>query len=294
MNIRQLRNSTDALLSKIVHIPENKGFRSFQLFKECAVYQDDSGVWYIEIDAHDKILPYMFELKSRYFSYELWNALRLSSANQLRMYEILQQWLNKKEGITKEFQVNELRELLGISKDAYSGRTGWSDFRKNVLDSCQKSLKEMTDLCYTYERGKTGRGGKWLSVVFHIRRNTNHATPLSLEQFIEAQPQLESLPLQEEINYGSELGNLLGGAALGDEFSPDQVRVLQDLILRVMPNCEHLEMCNYLSDMVHKMNTYAPENRFGYLCKMIENDILEVKDDKSYDVEKYNCLINKF
>ena len=34
----------------------------------------------------------MFDFKDRYFKYELWNALRLKSANQIRMYEILKQY----------------------------------------------------------------------------------------------------------------------------------------------------------------------------------------------------------
>lgn len=34
----------------------------------------------------------MFDFKERYFKYELWNALSLSSPNQIRMYEILKQY----------------------------------------------------------------------------------------------------------------------------------------------------------------------------------------------------------
>lgn len=302
LNIKQLRASTDALLCKIVHVPEEgrKGFRSRQLFKECGVYQDDDGVWYVEIDAHDKVLPLMFELKNSYFSYELWNALRLNSTNQLRMYEILQQWLNKKESITKEFEVGELRSLLGVSENAYVGRTGWSDFRKYVLDSCQKALKEVTDLCYTYERGKTGRGGKWLTVVFHIKRNTTYKSPLTLEQFIEKQSCAEAVDVIEDIDYGSELGNLLGDAALGNEFSVDKVRVIQDLVLKALPHHEHIELCNYLIGMVHRMNTYQPKNRFGYLCKMIENDIKNgvvlVEDENKSEsyMDDFSDLINQF
>lgn len=77
-----------------------------------------------------------------------------------------------------------------------------------------------------------------------------------------------------EIDYGS---NLLGSAALADVFTPEQVRVLQDLTLKAIPSRDHMEMCNYLLKQVHKMNVYAPksEKRFTYLCKMIETDIEE-------------------
>ena len=77
LNLGQLRASTDSLLCKLVHIPDEngKGMRTFQLFKECHIFQDTDEKWYMEIDAHDKALPLMFDFKDRYFKYELWNAL---------------------------------------------------------------------------------------------------------------------------------------------------------------------------------------------------------------------------
>lgn len=196
LNIGQLKASTDSLLCKIVHIPDERGgFRSFQLFKECCVSQDDNGEWYVEIDAHDRALPLMFDFKNRYFEYELWNALRLKSTNQVRMYEILKQY--EKLG-KRELTVTELRELLGVASKEYSGRTGWSDFRKYVLDSCQQALKETTDICYTYKRGKTGKGGKWLSIVFHIEKNTEYVDQLTLDEFIEQQPEPEPIAADQD------------------------------------------------------------------------------------------------
>lgn len=276
LNIANLRTSTDNLLCKLVHIPDEdgQGMRTFQLFKECHLFQENER-WYIEIDAHDKALPLMFDFKNRYFKYELWNALRLKSANQIRMYEILKQYENIGR---RELTIPELRELLGINEDEYSGRTGWSDFKRRVLDNCQEMLKQTTDICYTYERGKSGKGGRWLSVIFYIEKNTEHINPLSLDEFIDMQDNSRkdnSKPNNEpeEIDYGSDLANLLGSAALNDEFSPEQVRVLQDLVIEATSHGEHLEMCNYLKRMVNRMNTYDPKNRFKYLCKMIEADI---------------------
>ena len=89
MNIPNFKAAVDGLLTKVVHVPdENGGFEAFQLFKKCKVNKDDFGEWYVSIDAHDDALPLMFDFKERYFKYELWNALRLKSPNQIRMYEI--------------------------------------------------------------------------------------------------------------------------------------------------------------------------------------------------------------
>ena len=282
LNVRQLQESTDSLLCKLVHVPDEngRGMRTFQLFKECHLFQGDDEKWYIAIDAHDKALPLMFDFKNRYFKYELWNALRLKSPNQVRMYEILKQY----ESIGKrELSVPELRELLGIDKQEYSGRTGWSDFKRYVLESCQQSLKENTDICYTYERGQVGKGGKWLSIIFHISKNKNYKDQLSLDEFIQQQPEVIDISFSEnvagsddepvDINYGSELLNFLGSTALSNEFSVKQVKVLKDLTLQAVPSHDHLEMCNYLLQLVNKMDIYNPQNRFKYLCKMIEADI---------------------
>ena len=290
LNLNQLKESTNSLLGKVVSVPDERGgFLAFTLFKRCRVSRDDNNEWFIEIDASDDALPLMFDFKNRYFKYELWNALRLKSPNQVRMYEILKQY----EGLGKrELTVTELRELLGINKNEYSGRTGWSDFKRYVLDSCQQALKETTDICYTYERGKVGKGGKWLTIIFHIEKNTDYIDQLSLDEFINMQPQPEPIDITSEdeiegqmtiydetveIDYGSDLSNLLGSAALDDEFTPEQVRVLQDLILKAVPSRNHIEMCDYLLKQVHKMEVYAPkkEKRFIYLCKMIEADIEE-------------------
>lgn len=287
LNIGQLRASTDSLLTKLVHIPtERGGYTAFQLFKECKIDQDDSGKWYMEIDAHDKALPLMFDFKSHYFKYELWNALRLKSANQVRMYEILKQY--EKIG-KREIEVRELRELLGVSDNEYSDRTGWSNFKKKVLDSCQQALKDTTDICFTYERGRTGAGGKWLTIIFYISRNEDYIDQLTLDEFIDMQPSaelLDALPDNvlnddsdetDDISYGSELADFLGRDALNDEFTSEQVRVLQDLVMKAVPSHDHIEMCNYLVSQVNKMNVYSPkkEKRFTYLCKMIETDIEE-------------------
>lgn len=288
LNIGQLKSNIDGLLTKIVHIPnDNGGFTAFQLFKECEVNKDGNGVWYVQIDAHDKALPLMFDFKERYFTYKLWNALRLKSANQIRMYEILKQY--EKIG-KRELPINELRELLGIAPNEYER---FERFRVRVLDSCQQALKESTDICFTYERGKTGKGGKWLTVIFHISKNTEYIDQLTLDEFIDMQPESEPIDIapdyeldgqmnifdeQKSIDYGSDLGNLLG-EALDNEFTVEQVRVLQDLVIKVVPSSDALERCNYLVGQVHKMNTHTPANRYRYLCRMIENDIADRQSD---------------
>lgn len=274
MNISHFRLTVRRILQQVVEVPNDSGsgYRAFQLFKEAVVEKDENDEWYVEFDAHDKALPLMFEFKNRYFKYELWNALRLKSANQIRMYEILKQYENIGK---REISVKELRELLGIAKDEYDR---WNNFKVRVLDSCQQALKETSDICYTYERGKVGKGGKWLTIVFYIQPNHQHKSPITLKEFIETQPNHIS-DEDNEIDYGSDLANLLGDCACDNEFTPEQIRVIQDLVIKVLPYSNDIEMCNYLLEKVHKMNYYKPqsEKRFAYLCKMVESDIGKYK-----------------
>ena len=181
LNLAQLRQTIDRLLSKIVGVTlENGGFKRFHLFSSGLFSQDNNGNWYVEIDADDNALPLMFEFKERYFTYELWNALRLKSSNQLRMYEILKQHERIGERV---FALNDLKELLGLNVNDY---VRFGDFKTYVLETCKKALQEHTDIKFTYEPyGKKGRGGKVLFLKFYIKKNKSFKDKLTLDVFME-------------------------------------------------------------------------------------------------------------
>ena len=233
LNIEQLKAATDSLLTKLVHIPkESGGYTTFQLFKECTIDKDSDGEWYVSIDAHDKSLPLMFDFKDRYFKYELWNALRLKSANQIRMYEILKQY----ETIGKrEIKVDDLRELLGIAPNEYPR---WDRFKDRVIDSCQQALKQFTDICYTYERGKTGTGGKWITIIFYISKNIEYdgqmtMLELDLQNYIDLDALKEPKP-EKTIEPDPELGDLgFYSSACGDEFTTAQMESIIQIVNQI-------------------------------------------------------------
>lgn len=273
LNINYLKHVTDSLLCKIVRIPvdERGGYTSFQLFKECTVKSDETGTWYVEIDAHDKALPLMFEFKNRYFSYQLWNALRLKSANQLRMYEILKQYEPIGERI---ISIDELKELLGISKNDY---TLYQNFKMRVLNGCQEALKKYTDIKFSYEPyGKKGRGGKILTLKFTIQKNEGYENPLSLEQFInleeqshESEADLFKQQFQEKLEFLNQ--------ACNNEFSIPELTVIYNLLIKILPyslSKEDIELYNYIKRKYDELNWRASytkiTHRFNYLKKVLE------------------------
>ncbi len=287
MNINHFRLVIRHLLQQIVEVPNESGYgyTAFQLFKECTLDKDEYDEWYVTIDAHDKALPLMFDFKNRYFTYELWNALQLKSTNQIRMYEILKQYENLGK---REISVAELRELLGIASTEYSR---WERFKVRILDSCQQALAENTDITYTYEKGKSGKGGKWLTVVFNIKKNNKHIDQLSLSEFIKQQPEPKSLT-EETVAYADICKN---------EFTSEQL----ELLVKLMQFVDERQRLSYFQNKIilldyqsKKLNKNGKiiSDRFAYLKKMIEGDYekslnktTEKKNgyDSTYDIEEY-------
>ena len=178
----------DKLLQKIVHVPNDiGGYDTFQLFKKSRVGKDKTtNEWFVEINAHDDALKLMFEFKDKYFKYELWNVLNLESRNQVRMYEKQYENIGK-----REVSVEQLKKWLGIKPDDYSESNGFANFRVKVLEACQKALKEKTDIYYEFKKGKGGRGGKWLTIIFTIHKNKDYKSPVNLEAFTKICPELK-------------------------------------------------------------------------------------------------------
>lgn len=283
-NLDYLKHVTNSLLCKVVNIPlDDKGaYTAFQLFKECTVKSDAKGEWYIEIDAHDKALPLMFEFKERYFTYELWNALKLKSSNQLRMYEILKQyeWIGE-----RILTISEFKALIGIENTEYSR---YSNLKLHVLDVCQKALAANTDIIFTYEpTGKKGPGGKILYLKFKIQKNPHHIDQLNLDDFINQQ-EIEREWVVKTIDANESEDNYFGreiypfvSEAFQNEFSQEEVQVLYNLAVKVVPyqsgKNNLVEIYNYLKRKYDELNWRASQtaikSRMGYLKKIIEVEV---------------------
>lgn len=249
IDIGYMKNVTNSLLCKVVNVPtEQGGYIGFQLFKECIVNRDDSGEWYVEIDAHDKALPLMFEFKNNYFSYKLWNALRLQSVNQFRMYEILKQY---ETAGSRVLGVDELKALLGIGKKEYPR---YNNFKYRVLDPCQRALAQHTDIKFSYEpHGKKGKGGKVMVLKFTIEENKDYLDQLTLDMYIE----------QGKLNAGSDEDRGEGPVPLCDD-GEDVAEGECEINSRYRERIESLsEACNgeFSREQIEELNNIMKENK---------------------------------
>ena len=286
-NIDHLQRVTNSLLRKVVNVPdENGGYTAFQLFKGCKVAADNFGEWYMEIDAHDKALPLMFELKEKFFKYKLWNALSLGSSNQLRMYEILKQYENIGYRI---ISIEELRSLLGIDKKEYPR---YDNFRVKVLDACQQALANHTDIKFTYApHGKRGQRGKINAIKFIIEENKDYKNQLTLDMFIEENMPQNAVIISptktdfiddedEDINvpqsrYEQRLDLFM--EACDNEFTKEETAVFFDKMQKVLNDVEigdDIKCFNFIKERYDYMAVMDQKikisNRFKYMCSIIE------------------------
>lgn len=177
LRVSNMKEVFKSLLCKPVFLQNDKeGIVGISLFNKCSLKQGDNGEWLVKIECHPDALPYMFEMKRNYFTYELWNALKLKSVNQVRMYEILKQYEKIGE---RTVEMAELKRMLGVEKHQY---VEYSNFRRKVLEVCQRALEDYTDIKYTFEPIRKGR--KIHALKFTITKNENFKDNLRLKEFI--------------------------------------------------------------------------------------------------------------
>jgi hypothetical protein len=285
-NIPYFKKIAKSIVSKSVEMPTARGgFGTYNIFNVFILDPNESGEWYVEIDANDRILPLLFDIRSHFFKYELWNALRLKSKNQLRLYEILKQH----EGIGyRMLSIKDLKMLLGIEETEYPK---YYDFRRDVLEVCKKALSENTDISFTYEvHSKKGRGGKIHELKFIITKNKGYKDPLSLSEFIDLNADNGVIEGDyEEISFDDidENGNLVSTGtspayeehiaylmeACNNEFPREKMMVLYDIMQQ---NCSHLihqgegRSYDYLRRKWNELNSKkAIRDRFAYMKKLV-------------------------
>lgn len=176
---KELELTTDRLIKKIVKIPIEEWGRQ-KIFKTSLVSSfkynvDGTGV--VEATFHPDLKPYLIRLKNRFLMYDMKNVLNISSANSIRMYELLKSFEGIKE---RTFEVQELKEILGVENkyDRYY------NFKKRIIEQAQKDLIKHTDIAFTFDEIKK----PWKKTVekmrFYISANlsnkpkTSKAKPL--------------------------------------------------------------------------------------------------------------------
>lgn len=112
----------------------------------------------VHIRFHEKMAPYLFDLKNRYTQYQLEDVLVFKGKYAIRLYEILRSYTTEQAleaGIEKNvmLSLDELRELLTID-----GYKDWRNFEGKLLKPAIKEINECSDkINIAYETYREGR-----------------------------------------------------------------------------------------------------------------------------------------
>lgn len=251
-------------------------FVKIGLFAKAECEQDADGLWQVRLACTAEAMEYFFNVENiGYIKYRLKNIINLTSRYSYVLFLYLYDNHFRK---TWSISVKELKTILRCSADTY---TEFKRFNDLVLKKCFKEINEKTVLKYSYEPIKKGRT---ITEIRFTVLSVSETLPVIDTQvsnetsMSDTQLMFDNLD-ENEIDYGSNLANLLGSVACNNEFTIEQIAMIKDLVLDAVPKGTDIERCNYLKHLMHTMDYYGTKekiyNRFSYLCKMLEKDIKE-------------------
>ena len=207
-----------------------------------------------------------------YLRYRLKNVINLTSRYSYVLFLYL---LDNRFRKSWSVDLADLKALLNCKADAYKQYYRFNDL---ILKKCHKEICEKTDLCFSYKPIKRGRSIS--TVEFTVETFAERVQSLA-DQSEDGVKQLtfadtyDEIPAENAIDYGGELADLLGETCF-DEFSPEQIRVIQDLVLQYVGH-DYIKCSDYLSHKLHITNALCKrkdtESRYKYIVRMINNDI---------------------
>lgn len=113
-------------------------------------YVKDKGMVVMYLNRN--VISMISRLEEQFTKYHLSQVSELSSQYSIRLYELLIKYRNV--GNSEKYQLEELRNLLGVGINEYSQMSG---FKKRVLDLAVDDINKKTDVQIKYEQFKEGR-----------------------------------------------------------------------------------------------------------------------------------------
>lgn len=241
------------------------------LFERATAVQGEYGEWKIVLTCTPTAMKYIFNVEEiGYLRYKLRSVIQLTSLYSYLIFNYIEYNRFRKAW---EVSVDELKSVLNCNEESYKE---FKIFNNRILKQAQKELVSKTDLRYTYTPIRTGR--RVTKIKFEVETLSDKLINKK-NSCEEGQIYLADVSEHDKAKaeYQGELTELLGSAACDDEFSPEQIRVLQDLVVRIKPNADSKERCDYLKLKVDMMNVYDQKkkikNRFNYLRKSLEKEL---------------------
>ena len=192
---RKLKRIAKTMVGHHVVIEDGQGnFKAFSMI---------TNVEYVgrvfKIVFNKELIPYVYQLRSNYTTFSLATLVGFSKNSSWRIYELLRKEIYRekfttKEYIKKEYDIFELRFMIGlvntdeegVKRAEASGKSWeeiyekyaiekqyqtWYDFKTRVLEPAQKELAQKSDIRFEFKGIRMGIGGKVRRIEFTIWRN---------------------------------------------------------------------------------------------------------------------------
>lgn len=201
----------------------------------------------VKLKFGDGLVPYLLQLQKTFTSYQLKNVLHLDSKYSIRIYELLKQYQGyKKPTKDREFDIQDLRDKLGIAKDEYKR---FVNFETRVLKTSMQEINQHTDVKMTYEKIKNGR--KIVRIRFTVKY-----------------PDAE---LCEKLEKLYDIPDLKRNCGLeGENWSAKQIVELYEM---AVSKAEDVDVYSYIRMNYEKMiQDGKARNKFSYLKKSLAED----------------------
>lgn len=200
---RVLRN----LLSRVITLETDRGYKHFQWLSVAEYIKrgaDGNNEAQLAIRIHDHMAPFLLQLKKEFQQIPIQEIIELGSFSTIRLVEILLVAtlnLQKKQAY---FELEELKELLGL-KGKYNE---YRNFRRRILETAKKECEEKTSLGFSYT--KRTEGNTVIGLEFTVWKNaTQKQTEVNFEDTKEVSERESIAMLLREINYSGKASKLL-------------------------------------------------------------------------------------
>ena len=265
---------------KIKDNNKRNGFTLIALFEKAECYQDEDGLWQVDLGASPSAMEYIFNPERLgYLRYNLRNVVKLTSRYSYVLFLYLEQ--NRHMHLSWDVPLDELKAYLRCTADSY---TGYKEFNDKILKKCSSELNEKTDCKFTYEPIKRGRVVK--AVRFTLK-------PLATADTLPGQMSLDDFPAitppsdvyDEEAARRDRICGGFGSSEFAG-FTDEQLELLKDIgwakkrdsdIQAHLQYLSMLDACQYATaDYIRRAILTAkarhPKDLFLYVKRIVEND----------------------
>lgn len=268
-----------------------KGFKLIQLFEEADAFQDEDGLWQVDLMCTASSYEYVFNIENRgYLQYRLKNVINLTSRYSYILFLYLDKNRYRKSW---DIALSDLKQLLNCIKESYNK---FKVFNDRVLKLCFKEINEKTELKYTYEPIRSGR--KVTKIRFTVETINDLEEDPDQLSLLDDDPN-KPLDLSEQPHEPTDIETewcnkysidctdsiVFMAAACNFEFTAVQMNEIMEFVrLMTLENSYGTEIArhHYLTQTYARLNTAAErankakdpiKHRYNYFLTLVKKDL---------------------